>query len=50
MTDASERQWRDLVAVLAQNRHTLDAAYLHEVALGGLAQLLDRALRDASTP
>jgi hypothetical protein len=47
--ETSDRQWRDLVAVLAQNRATLDVAYLHQVAVGALAPLLERALRDAAS-
>jgi hypothetical protein len=46
--ETSDRQWRDLVAVLAQQRQTLDLAYLHDVGSGSLAGLLARALMDAS--
>src|SRR5688500_4873526 len=48
--EVSDRQWRDIVAVLRGTAGgDLDAAYLDEVAAdGGLAALLDRARRDAT--
>ena len=47
--ETSDRQWRDLVSVLAQKRQVLDITYLHEVAIGRLAELLERALGEASS-
>jgi hypothetical protein len=45
----SDRQWRDIVSVLRASAPTLDAEYLDAVAApGGLAELLERARRDAS--
>jgi hypothetical protein len=44
----SERQWRDILGVLAVQGDVLDYDYLRDQAQGlGLASLLDRVLRDS---
>jgi hypothetical protein len=44
----SDRQWRDIVAVLKFGEDQLDDGYLDEVATSeGLAEPLDRARQDA---
>lgn len=44
----SERQWRDILGVLKNQRGALDAAYLrHWASELGIGDLLDLALRDA---
>jgi hypothetical protein len=46
----SDRQWRDIVAVLRTGGDRLRADYLEEVAgTGGLGELLARARRDAAS-
>lgn len=43
--EVSERQWRDVLEVLAAQRGRMDLQYLHETASAlGVADLLDRAL------
>ena len=45
---SSDRQWRDILGLLTR-REDLDQAYLHEVAaIGGLDDLLARALDESS--
>jgi hypothetical protein len=47
--EVSDRQWRDIVAVLRQGRDELDEAYLDGVAgPAGLDELLERARRNAT--
>lgn len=46
--EVSDRQWRDIVAVLRNRKGRLDEKYLDESAAGGdLTDLLSRARRDA---
>lgn len=46
----SERQWRDVVGVLAVRRGALDLDYMRGQAAGAdLSELLDRALADANS-
>ncbi|MBL8742784.1 MAG: hypothetical protein JNK04_16865 [Myxococcales bacterium] len=46
--EVSDRQWRDIVAVLRQSQHGLDSQYLTSVAAGaGLGALLERAVSEA---
>lgn len=43
----SDRQWRDIRAVLRAARDRLDVTYLREAAsAGGLTELLDQALAE----
>lgn len=47
--EQSDRQWRDICAILRMSRASLDQGYLEEVARGtGLAGLLERAKLDAA--
>ena len=47
--EQSDRQWRDIGAILRVSRDRLDHGYLEEVARGtGLLGLLERAKLDAS--
>lgn len=47
--EVSDRQWRDVLAILIVQRGRLDESYLRSVAAeSGLIELLDRATHDAS--
>ena len=47
--EASDRQWRDVLAIIAVQTDALDLAYLRGAASQlGLSDLLERALREAS--